>query len=306
MDISRYSYQEHVQFDRQINILLLGPCGVGKSTLVQTILQPQDGTRRGSKKDIRMAYPTQIKIKVIEPETNNKYLLNIIDTPGLFNSPDIVPGDTINQINNELLKLDYIDIICIMARAEFIHLDDSKEIVMLFNRMKSEYSNISMLILTECEKLNQQKLEQIEEEIKHDNRNIWSHCKLGVSYIGAIDLEFIDSYPNVDNQMNVKAKLTNVVIKMKMDLITKFINTSKYKRIKICRSFLRPWTLRERFSFWFQKYRKVMIPVCVVIASAFVVTFCIIGYIIYSGNSNNNNPTLNNNNSPPNLTYIQN
>lgn len=209
----------------KINILLFGPSKTGKSTLVRTILNPNEGTRHAGFSD-----NSELKIyKILYSDNQNgrSYLLTIIDTPGIEEYLRI--GSTFNhELNQELLAIEYINIICITTKAGFTNLEDNNTIKQFINLLPNQCSKCCLLILTHCDLYTSEKISEFEQAIKNDFRTkqLNSFCEQGIIKIGALDLDRIESFKSSEIEYQIKKVKLNEIEKYRLILIKQFISCS--------------------------------------------------------------------------------
>ena len=214
-----------------INVLLVGRSHSGKSTLLETFMQPQQAVIERS---FSVTQEPKLHTFVItNQETKRSYTMNFIDTPGLremrIDEDMQARGDEeiiklISQfLSNELIKL---NIVIYVAVAGKTHERDSEAFDQVRKFLGDEFAENSMLVLSHCETLPKKRIDQIIEEIKrfHGTKEIIDYCKLGVFPYGTLsedELTLID-----EEEPTPEAKLDSKIKKVK-ERLTKIENMRK-------------------------------------------------------------------------------
>jgi GTPase Era involved in 16S rRNA processing len=213
----------------KINVLLVGRSQTGKSTIVETMIDPQKGTTSNGFSITKK--PGYNSLLLHDNEKNMSFQLNIIDTPGL---QEVHENDE-SRTDAELLKLAAVcvekhitslNVVCFVSRAGETHRND----VVLFDTVQKflgdKFADISMMVLTHCDEFSDKRLKEFERNI-HDHeisKPISQYCKLGIAQYGAINYTTLEQFPEKDvQQAVVRSKLTRIG-KMRKQFIDKIIS----------------------------------------------------------------------------------
>lgn len=210
-----------------INIVMFGPSKTGKSTLINTIKNPEEGIKHVGFSDISKACINICKIKVFNRQTGIHYLLNIIDTPEIEAYLQMGNID-FRELNKKPFNIKFINAICFTTKAGYTHSEDKDKIVQFIKYLPVEFSDISMLILTHCDKFARKKIDEFEKAIKDDQqtKQFYSFCKQGIFHMGALDLDDIESHENLEAEQRLRANKLKNIEKYRKLLIEKFIECS--------------------------------------------------------------------------------
>jgi GTP-binding protein EngB required for normal cell division len=175
----------------QRNIMIIGRSRTGKSTIKSLLVDPT-------------VVPDQMTLKsgTRDPDfksfyiDDNKIVLNIIDTPGLFERSDskldIRDNDTILKtiemcINREITKF---HVICFcVAITVGINEQDMQSLTMLAEFLGPQVQSNSCLIVTRCETKDEDQLAELDRELRKDTffQKIVSYFGLGIYFSGSLN-----------------------------------------------------------------------------------------------------------------------
>ncbi|CAF1375026.1 unnamed protein product [Adineta steineri] len=208
------AYNTHVRHKvrkvEQKNILLIGRTRTGKSTIKRVLVNPTVVTEE-------MTLASQTKEATFESFVidDNHTVLNIIDTPGLFER-----GTDVQKVQDNAAILKTIER-CIEREITKFHLvafcasfesgineDDVKSIKALIDFLGPDVSKNSCLVVTRCESKNTEQLQNLKNEIKSDIhfKPLAGYFKQGVFFFGALDR---DSWNNATD--NLYRQFENIV-----------------------------------------------------------------------------------------------
>ncbi|CAF3324976.1 unnamed protein product [Rotaria socialis] len=181
----------HVTRAEPRNIMLIGRTRTGKSTikslLVDPTVVPTDLTLKSDSRD-----PLFETFHV----SDNRIVLNIIDTPGLFEHGDdemsIRDNDAILNtievcVNREITKF---HVVCFCAAVTAgLNREDIDSLKLLVKFLGDEISKNSCLIITRCESKDDQQREKMRKELSEDTyfKEIAPFFKLGIYFSGSLN-----------------------------------------------------------------------------------------------------------------------
>jgi GTPase Era involved in 16S rRNA processing len=181
----------HVTRTEQRNIMLIGRTRTGKSTikslLVDPTVVPSDLTL---KSDTREPIFESFHVK------DNQVVLNVIDTPGLFEHSnteiDIRDNDAILRTielcaNREITKF-HVVCFCVAITAG-INREDIESLNLLSSFLGKEISRNSCLIVTRCESKTEEQRDKMRSELKDDIhfKEIADFFQLGIFFSGSLN-----------------------------------------------------------------------------------------------------------------------
>lgn len=181
---------------KHINILLIGRTRTGKSTINALVVDPtqvpdaltlKSGTREPRFQSFHMA--------------ENDVVLNIIDTPGLFehdtNKVDVRDNDTILRtigmcMNMEITKF---HVICFcVSLTTGVNREDIESLHAWVKYLGLDASKNSCLIITRCESIDEEQRERLKRELSEDMhfKVVRPFFKLGIFFSGAISRDDLE------------------------------------------------------------------------------------------------------------------
>jgi len=190
LGIGNYQYSK----TKSINILLVGRSQTGKSTIIHTLMDPQYTASSTGFSDTKDPTLNHTILKRIN--SNQLYQVNILDTPGLKE----VRKDGESRADNEILNLaarciqwniTYLNLVCFVSKAGETHLIDAEVFNRIIYFLGERFADISVMMLTHCDRFNDEKIKEFEEGIKtHQlSKDIYKYCKLGFAHYGAINYD---------------------------------------------------------------------------------------------------------------------
>ncbi len=195
MDRIQNDYKHHgkhrVSKANHKNIMLIGRTRTGKSTIKSLLVDPtkipeEMTLRSGTREPLFESFHAD----------DNSMVLNIIDTPGLFergtDEIDLRDNDTILRtisfcMNMEITKF-HVICYCI-AISNGINAEDIKSLELLTTHFGSDLARNSSLIITHCETKTEDQLEIYKRELLQDKffKNIASYFTLGIYFSGSLN-----------------------------------------------------------------------------------------------------------------------
>ena len=178
---------------KQINMLLVGRSQTGKSTIIETLINPQLGVEPSCFSFTKE--PLCRHLIVWNEENKDYFQLNVIDSPGLDEARQ---QEEIYRHNDELLNLIArcieenivaLNVICFVSKADSMHHNDIKVFHEIEQFLGPEFSEITMMVLTHCDEYPLEDTTKFKDDIReHElNKPITSYCKLGIFTMGAVD-----------------------------------------------------------------------------------------------------------------------
>ena len=231
---------------KSINILLVGRSQSGKSTLLETFMQPQQAV---SGRGYSVTREPQLHTFVLtNQETNKSYTMNVIDTPGLRETR--IDEDMKERGDEEIIKLarqflsnelTYLNIVIYVAVAGKTHERDTEAFNQVRNFLGKEFAENSMLVLSHCETLPKDKIDQIIKDMKNypKTKEIIDYCKLGVFPYGTLSgdvLASIDEEDEASPEEKLESKIKKVkkaltkIEKMRKSILDVILNMADHPR----------------------------------------------------------------------------
>ena len=217
-----------------INILLVGRSQTGKSTLLETLINPQQAVQgRG----FSVTKDPQVQaFTFYDQEEKSIHTVNVIDTPGLQEKriDDLKSRDDeeIMRLAREciLKQIAYLNIVIYVSVAGRTHELDTDAFDNIKKFLGDEFSENSLLILTHCEALHKKRFQRILADMESypKTAELLHYCKLGVLPYGTMNADFIvlgdeddDDEDPAESEANKYKKVNKVlqkVEKMRADL----------------------------------------------------------------------------------------
>ena len=211
-----------------INILLVGRSQVGKSTLIESL---KDSAYSSSRTGISQTRePSYKQLTLTSNDDGQQYTLNIIDTPGLReirHDPNETSSD--EQLLDLMRKLfddgrvRSLNIIAFVSKMGYTHQNDIDTFKSLIDFFGPQFSSISVLILTHCDKIPNDAMKKLTHELKThpECAEVVKYFKLGVHYHGTLDVDDLETYDETLRERARKSALSRLG-PMRVEL-TKFL-----------------------------------------------------------------------------------
>ncbi|CAF1012770.1 unnamed protein product [Didymodactylos carnosus] len=207
----------------QINCILLGKTDAGKTTLIETLKNPEYVNTQST---LYTATNNVASQTITVASDNNKlYEVKIVDTPGLND----VRNDIYNQYSNEeklklirnhLFQTDYTFIGLVFDMKSIIQ-EDLASFRILREYLGETLTWKTLLIITHCENKRAEDLRQFDLQLQGENLGeLVSFCKLGHVYTGALNSEVL-------RYSGVREPMLENVMKLRKDLLAKVISFDK-------------------------------------------------------------------------------
>ena len=136
-------------------------------------------------------------------EDGKTYTLNIIDTPGLH---EVRQDMSETRTNEQLLALfrsifesgqvRALNVICFVSVVGKTYQNDIDTFQSLIDFFGERFKSISALILTHCDKISLERLQQLTEDIKTHPKcsSVVGYCRLGIYHHGTLDVDDLDTF----------------------------------------------------------------------------------------------------------------
>lgn len=151
--------------------------------------------------------------KVLLTKNDKKYMVNIVDTPGLQEVRRHTEESRSNaQIQNLIAtflkhNIQTLNAVCFVSVAGKTHQNDMTIFNSLIDFLGPTYSSISMLILTHCDGFMNSRLTEFKDKLNSSEygecKRVINYCKLGVYYHGAINRDELETH----DDENIRASI---------------------------------------------------------------------------------------------------
>ena len=237
----------HVAHSKIINILFVGRSQAGKSTLLATLLNPQQAVQgRG----FSVTKEPQVQAFILNNEhTNNAYTINVIDTPGLrekrIDNLQSRGDEEIIRLARHCIsnQITYLNIVIYVTVAKRTHELDAEAFESINKFLGDDFDTSSLLVLSHCEEISPQRFEQIIDDMEAfpETKKIIEYCKLGVLPYGTMNVDQLlladdddDEEETPEEKEENKRKKIHKTIKriekMRQDLFQVIIKTADKPR----------------------------------------------------------------------------
>ena len=206
----------YVMQSQIINILLVGRSQAGKSTLLATLLNPQQAVQgRG----YTVTKEPQIQAFILNDEhTNTQYTINVIDTPGLrekriddlqSRSDDALVTLAQNFISKQVTYLNIVIYVTVAKRTNEL---DAEAFKCIREYLGKEFESNSLLVLSHCEEVPKTRFEQIVNDMKTfpETNEILNYCKLGVLPYGTMNADYLAIGDDDDDDESPEVREKNI------------------------------------------------------------------------------------------------
>jgi len=191
------------------NMILLGKTGVGKTTFLNMITNPERQTERKVYSQTRSAELNSIYF--CERQSNTAAVLRIIDTPGIFENREKTAEVRTNQ---DLLGLVFdcidfhltqINIVGITIRGDTGFNEQEVEACnYLISFLGPTFSRCALLIVTNTEMMNDISTSKYIEELRKGDKtkSIVEYCKFGIIFTGSMDKDTLATFPMLGDPLS--------------------------------------------------------------------------------------------------------
>ena len=241
--------RHHNMHMKVVNVLLIGRSQAGKSTLLATLLNPQQAVQG---RCFSVTREPQITAFVLNDDRNNiSYTINVIDTPGLTEKRI----DNLKSREDEELiriikyyisnKITYLNIVIYVTVAKRTHELDAEAFQHIRTFLGDEFESNSLLVISHCEEIPKKRFEQILKDMKtFPETNIMiNYCKLGVLPYGTMNADFLSLADEDNNNIPTEKEKTlrkitervhdtyKRIEKMRQNLFLAIISTANRPRL---------------------------------------------------------------------------
>ena len=234
----------HVMQSQIINILLVGRSQAGKSTLLATLLNPQQAVQgRG----YSVTKEPQNKVFILNDEHNStSYAINVIDTPGLrekrINLQTRNDADLVTLAHNYIAKqVTYLNIVIYVTAAKRTCELDTEAFQYIREYLGNEFESNSLLVLSHCEEIPKITFDQLIDDMKTfpETNEIINYCKLGVLPYGTMNADYLALADEDDDESRAEKEKRNAkrvrdtlmkIEKMRQDLFLAIIKSANRPR----------------------------------------------------------------------------
>lgn len=209
--------------------MLIGRRGVGKSTIIRTILKPSEVTQKNSSFE-RQQSPVHKKIYIFDNLNKHQIMLSILDTPGLDEQPSIRYKEINEIISVAKLSFKKVNLICFVSKAG----ETTNQDIDTFKAVKRELStnfsickNDLMIILTHSEKYDKSHLKKFERNLQTNPKTteFANACGHEFNFNGALVAQEINSISNIEIREQINAERLLRIENFRFYLIDKLFST---------------------------------------------------------------------------------
>lgn len=216
-----------------VNVLIVGRAQTGKSTIIQTLMDPHLSSITKGYSDT--LDPVFHQLAIFSNQDGKSYQVNIIDTPGL---QEVRQNPNENNTDQQILNLITLCIKTNMTKLHLVvfvspagetNLSDLTVFKTIIEFLGPSFKDVSMLLLTHCDKYMDSRLNDLEHAIRSQQygKKLLEFCTLGVKRFAAINIDNlrVDSGDYSGNENNEKMHDIVVNTLKRIELMrTEFIN----------------------------------------------------------------------------------
>ena len=178
---------------RKCNIVVLGKTGAGKSTVANSIAGTKlFGVRSSVKSVTRNVHDGMVKFVIEDTEYNIK----LIDTVGLFDTGAISNNTIIQQLKEHFQNRvsDGVDLILFVFKEGRFTKEERATFDFIIKKFSDEISEISALVITNCDLKSETAREKIKTEFQSDptTKPIADFVRKGIFVVGFPNLEEVE------------------------------------------------------------------------------------------------------------------
>lgn len=181
------------------NIAVLGKTGAGKSTVANKILE---GNLEGAA-NFRVSHSVISSVTegttastALLDTTNGKYLVQVVDTQGLFDTRQEIPNDKImreiKKFSKDKIPEGFSLILFVFKHGRWTD-EEQRTLDYIVSHFEREISAISALIITGCESFTDEEKKRIVDEFRHAQPQIANFMQKGIHTIGFPDISTLKS-----------------------------------------------------------------------------------------------------------------
>lgn len=211
-----------------VNVLLVGRSGVGKTTIIDTLINEK--TFVEAPEGFSKTREPNCHRCVVYTDDGTLYQLNILDTPGLQeNSKD----PTNNRSDDAILDLaarcvkenvTFLNAVCFVSVAGKTFEQDVDTFKRLKEFLGGAFTHNAMIILTHCDQIPDSRFAKYVEDLSQlaQTKDVYDFCKLGVFKYGAVNKDNFEDFDEEFKEKAIIARQKKTAV-MRNELIEAFI-----------------------------------------------------------------------------------